>query len=161
MECTSPESVLLEHEFAAIIRKQEAHGFHFDVPAANKLLETLQTRKAILEGKLQEAFPPWEIRTPFIPKVNNKTRGYEKGVMTFKVKGIVFNPASRDHIADRLKVVHGWKPTEFTTNGKPKVDEDVLKQLDYEEADLLFEFLLLNKRIGQLATGANAWLKLE
>jgi DNA polymerase I-like protein with 3'-5' exonuclease and polymerase domains len=41
------------------------------------------------------------------------------------------------------------------------VDEDVLKQLDYEEADLLFEFLLLNKRIGQLATGQNAWLKLE
>jgi len=156
----TPESVLLEHEFAAIIRKQEAHGFHFDVAAADKLLAKLQTRKAILEAQLQEAFPPWEIRTPFIPKVNNKTRGYEKGVMTFKVKGIVFNPASRDHIADRLKVIHGWKPTEYTTSGKPKVDEDVLKQLDYEEAELLCEFLLLNKRIGQLATGQNAWLKL-
>jgi DNA polymerase-1 len=157
----TPDSIQLEHDFAAVIRKQEDHGFPFDVTKANALLAKLQSRKASLEAELQSAFPPWEIREPFIPKVNNKTRGYVKGVMTHKVKTVVFNPASRDHIADRLKAVHGWKPTDFTANGKPKVDEDVLKQLDYPEAVLLNEFLLLNKRIGQLATGANAWLKLE
>jgi hypothetical protein len=156
----TPDSIQLEHDFAAIIRKQEDHGFPFNVTKANALLAKLQSRKASLEAELQSAFPPWEIREPFIPKVNNKTRGYVKGVMTHKVKTVVFNAGSRDHIANRLQEIHGWKPKDFTANGKPKVDEDVLKQLDYPEAVLLNEYLLLNKRIGQLATGANAWLKL-
>jgi len=118
----SPDSIQLEHDFAAIIRKQEAHGFPFDVTKANALLAKLQSRKATLEAELQTAFPPWEIREPFIPKVNNKSRGYQKGVMTHKVKSVVFNPASRDHIANRLTAIHGWQPADFTSNGKPKVD---------------------------------------
>lgn len=156
----SEESVKLEHAFAHIIRKQEQQGFNFNEADAEKLLAKLQTRQAELEGELQIAFPPWEIKEPFIPKVNNKARGYEKGVMTYKIKEVVFNPASRDHIADRLQKLRGWKPTDFTAQGKPKVDETVLEGLDYPEAKLLNEYLLLNKRIGQLATGTNAWLKL-
>ena len=156
----SDESVKLEHDFAHVIRKQERQGFNFDEAGAEKLLAKLQTRQAELEGELQEAFPPWEIREPFVPKVNNKTRGYVKGQLTYKVKEVVFNPASRDHIADRLQKLRDWKPTDFTAQGKPKVDESVLAELDYPEAKLLNEYLLLNKRIGQLATGTNAWLKL-
>ena len=156
----SDESVKLEHDFAHVIRKQEQQGFNFDEAGAEKLLAKLQTRQAELEGELQEAFPPWEIKEPFVPKVNNKTRGYVKGQLTYKVKEVVFNPASRDHIADRLQKLRDWKPTDFTAQGKPKVDESVLAELDYPEAKLLNEYLLLNKRIGQLATGTNAWLKL-
>ena len=156
----SDESVKLEHDFAHIIRKQERQGFNFDEAGAEKLLAKLQTRQAELEGELQEAFPPWEIREPFVPKVNNKTRGYVKGQLTYKVKEVVFNPASRDHIADRLQKLRDWKPTDFTAQGKPKVDEAVLAELDYPEAKVLNEYLLINKRIGQLATGSNAWLKL-
>jgi DNA polymerase I-like protein with 3'-5' exonuclease and polymerase domains len=37
----------------------------------------------------------------------------------------------------------------------------VLESIDMPEARLLQEYLLLNKRIGQLATGKQAWLKLE
>ena len=156
----SDESVKLEHDFAHVIRKQERQGFNFDEAGAEKLLAKLQTRQAELEGELQEAFPPWEIREPFVPKVNNKTRGYVKGQLTYKVKEVVFNPASRDHIADRLQKLRDWKPTDFTAQGKPKVDEAVLAELDYPEAKVLNEYLLINKRIGQLATGSNAWLKL-
>ena len=156
----SDESVKLEHDFAHIIRKQERQGFNFDEAGADKLLAKLQTRQAELEGELQEAFPPWEIREPFVPKVNNKTRGYVKGQLTYKVKEVVFNPASRDHIADRLQKLRDWKPTDFTAQGKPKVDEAVLAELEYPEAKVLNEYLLINKRIGQLATGSNAWLKL-
>lgn len=156
----SPDSVKLEHDFAFVIRKQEKQGFNFDLQKANELLERLQLRNAELEGELQAAFPPWEIREPFIPKVNNATRGYLKGELTYKVKTVVFNPASRDHIADRLQSIHQWKPSDFTSSGKPTVDEEVLAKLAYPEAALLNEFLLINKRIGQLATGANAWLKL-
>ncbi len=156
----SHESIGLEHEFAGVIRAMENHGFHFDETKAMALLAKLQKRKAELEEQLQKAFQPWEIKEPFIPKVNNKKRGYQKGVMTYKVKEVVFNPASRDHIANRLQVIHGWKPKEFTASGKPKVDEEVLQGLDFPEAKLLVEYLLLNKRLGQLATGQNAWLKL-
>jgi DNA polymerase-1 len=157
----SADSVKLEHDFAAIIRKQEQHGFHFDVVGAQKLLAVLQVRHAELNTELQTVFAPWEVKELFVPKVNNKARGYEKGVPIYKRKTVIFNPSSRDHIADRLKVLYGWAPTDFTANGKPKVDETVLSSLEYPEAKLLTEYLLIDKRIGQLATGQNAWLKLE
>ncbi len=156
----SPESIKLEHDFAHVIRMQEAHGFHFDEVKANELLAKLQRRQAEISVQLQEAFEPWEIREPFVPKVNNKSRGYVKGELTYKVKEVVFNPASRDHIANRLTTIHGWVPTVHTDNGKPKVDETVLAGLDYPEAALLREYLMLDKRLGQLAVGKNAWLRM-
>lgn len=157
----SDESIRLEHEFAAVIRLQERQGFDFDVKKAEQLLAKLQLRHAELNDSLQNLFEPWEVRELFIPKVNNKTRGYVKGVPTYKSKTIIFNPSSRDHIADRLQQVRGWVPQDYTANGKPKVDEEVLGGLEYPEAKLLTEYLLIDKRIGQLATGQNAWLKLE
>jgi DNA polymerase I-like protein with 3'-5' exonuclease and polymerase domains len=156
----NPASVKLEHDFAHVIRKQEAHGFHFDEVKANELLAKLQRRQAEIGVQLQESFKPWEIREPFVPKVNNKSRGYVKGQLTYKVKEVVFNPASRDHIANRLTTIHGWVPLVHTDNGKPKVDETVLAGLDYPEASLLREYLMLDKRLGQLAVGKNAWLKM-
>jgi len=39
------------------------------------------------------------------------------------------------------------------------VDEEVLKQLPYPEAQVLSEYLMVEKRLGQLATGKEAWLK--
>lgn len=157
----SQEAIDLEHDFAAIIRKMEAEGFHFDVAGGEELERTLMVRLAEIRQELQDAFPPWEVRTPFTPKVNNKTMGYVAGELTYKVKTLEFNPGSRDHIADRLKNKYDWKPTEFTPNdGKPKVDEDVLKALDYPEAELLSEAMMLTKRLGQLSDGNQAWLKL-
>lgn len=156
----STESVELEHSFAAVIQKQESQGFNFNEAAATDLYKRLLVRQSELSGELQAVFPPWEIREPFTPKVNNKTRGYVKGQTVDKVRSVIFNPSSRDHIADRLQVVRGWKPVDFTDNGKPKVDELVLSKLDYPEAKLLTEYLLIDKRIGQLATGQNAWLKM-
>ena len=63
-------------------------------------------------------------------------------------------------IADRL-MKRGWKPKAFTDSGEPKVDEAVLSSIDMPEAKMLNEYLLLNKRLGQLATGNQAWLKME
>ncbi|MBT1154435.1 hypothetical protein J1C56_02400 [Aminobacter anthyllidis] len=75
-----------------------------------------------------------------------------------KIKLQVFNPNSRDQISDRLTKLHGWKPREFTPSGKPKVDETVLGELPYPEAKELTRFMTVQKRIGQLAEGDNAWL---
>ena len=54
-----------------------------------------------------------------------------------------------------------WQPQLYTDNGQPKVDETVLSSLDYPHAKLLSEYLMIQKRIGQLAEGNRAWLKLE
>jgi len=157
----SKQAIQLEHEFARCIIQQEAHGFHFDVASAKKLYTSLAKRRLELEKSLVSAFPNWQkyIGT-FVPKRDNKTLGYKKGVGIKRYKEITFNPNSRDHIADRL-MNKGWKPEQYTPDGKPKVDESVLSTLPYPEAKILAEHFLIQKRIGQLAEGANAWLKLE
>jgi len=154
-----PRSITLEHQVQFIIARQERYGFLFDREKAAQLYGTLVQRKTELEAELQDAFPPWEVETLFIPKVNNKTRGYVKGQPFIKKKAVQFNPSSRQHIAGRLKEKYGWEPSEFTDNGEPKVDEEVLKQLPYPEAKVLSEYLMVDKRLGQLATGKEAWLK--
>jgi DNA polymerase I-like protein with 3'-5' exonuclease and polymerase domains len=63
------------------------------------------------------------------------------------------------HIADRLKTIHGWEPKEFTPSGQAKVDDSVIAKLDYPEAKLLAEYLVIDKRLGQLSDGNQAWLK--
>ncbi|MDX2086057.1 MAG: DNA polymerase [Candidatus Melainabacteria bacterium] len=157
----SEQAIQLEHDFAQILFKQEQRGFHFDTEAGRKLYAELCKKRLDLEEQLKAIFPAWEERTPFTPKVNNAKRGYQKGVTIDKVKVVEFNPNSRDHIANRLQMLRGWKPSEFTEDGKPKVDETVLEKLDWPEAKLLAEYLMIQKRIGQLAEGAQAWLKLE
>lgn len=155
------ESIELEHQLAPIMARQERYGFLFDVKSAQVLEEKLMTRRVALEQQLQQAFPPWEaVDKVLIPKRDNKTRGYKAGVPVTKMKTVVFNPASRHHIADRLKAKYGWKPEAFTENGTPQVDESILKALPYEEATLLNEFLLVDKRLGQLCTGNQNWVKL-
>lgn len=80
------------------------------------------------------------------------------------IKRVQFNPSSRQHIWKRLIATYGWKPVKFTPGGKnsppqPKIDEAVLRGLPYPEADLLAEYFLVLKRLGALAVGQKAWLK--
>tara|TARA_S200002703_G_scaffold153012_1_gene154067 strand:- start:677 stop:2437 length:1761 start_codon:yes stop_codon:yes gene_type:complete len=157
----SKQAIQLEHEFARCIIQQEAHGFHFNVASAKKLYTSLAKRRLELEKSLVSTFPNWQKYVgTFIPKRDNKSLGYTKGVPIKRYKEITFNPNSRDHISDRL-INKGWKPEQYTPDGKPKVDESVLSTLPYPEAKILAEHFLIQKRIGQLAEGANAWLKLE
>lgn len=156
-----PRAVELEHEVKFICVNMERAGFAFDREKAEKLTTKLLSRRAKLETELQQLFPPWEVHTPFTPKVNNAKLGYQKGVETIKVKKVVFNPGSRQHIENRLKKLRGWKPKEYTDSGQAKVDETVLAALPWPEAKLLSEYFLIQKRLGQIAEGQNAWLKLE
>jgi DNA polymerase I len=158
----SQQALDLEHQVAWLMAKQERNGFCFDVKKAADLLARLVQRRGELERELKEYFGSWEIQLPdFIPKVNNKARGYVKGVPVPKVKVIEFNPSSRDHIADRLITLYGWKPVDFTEGGKPMVDEVVLSKLKYEPCKQLTEYLLVQKRISQLNEGGQAWMKCE
>ena len=157
----SEQSIELEHEVAWLMAKQERNGFYFNEKAGSELYSVLVKRRGELERELKDYFGSWVIKLPdFIPKVNNKSRGYIKGVPVPREKVVEFNPGSRDHIANRLTTLYGWKPTEFTEGGKPQVDEVVLGKLDYPPCKLLTEYLLVQKRISQLAEGTQAWLKL-
>lgn len=84
---------------------------------------------------------------------------YAEGAAYSKVKLVVFNPASRDHISDRLMTTRGWMPSTFTPEGKPQVDETTLESLPWPEAKVLAEYLMVEKRLGQVANGKQAWLK--
>lgn len=157
----SEESIQLEHDVQRIILEQEKHGFAFDVPGAAALYATLCDRRDRIDRELADIFPAWTVETPFTPKRNNKTKGYVAGVTVYKESTVEFNPGSRDHIAQKLREKYDWKPTDFTPEGKPQIDETVLEKLPYPEAKLLEERFLLTKRIGQIGEGRNSWLKLE
>lgn len=99
--------IRLEHQVAQIIFEQERRGFAFDKKAAIALAVQLVEHRDRLVFELRKLIPDWEVETTFTPKVNNKKRGYVKGVPFTKRKTVQFNPGSRDHIADRLKAVYG------------------------------------------------------
>lgn len=85
---------------------------------------------------------------------------YVGGTSYTKIDLTTFKPTSRDHIADRLIKVYGWKPDLFNEgDGKPTVTEDVLGTVDHPSAVLLTEYLMVSARLGMVATGKQAWLK--
>ena len=163
----APEAVRLEHDVAEIIFLQERFGFAFDVAAAERLEITLRGRKAELEDQLRDTFRPWFVperkhgkHVVFDPKRPNRTLGYTPGAIFTKIKLVSFNPASRPQIADRLTELYGWIPVEFTESGAPEVSETTLASLDHiPAAAILIDYLTVDKRLGQLADGKQAWLK--
>lgn len=158
----SAQCLELEHKLAWLMAKQERNGFHFDTAGAAKLYAKLVSRRSEIEAELIATFGEWQVRLPdFIPARDNKTKGYIKGVPVPRYKTVMFNPSSRDHIADRLQKLYGWKPQELTEGGKPKIDEVVLSKLSYEPCAALSEYLMVQKRISQLAEGDQAWMKCE
>jgi len=154
----SKESIRLEHDIHKICLKQTENGFPFDTRKASRLYAILAEKRNTLHKELKKAFGNWTETETFIPKVNNKARGYVKGVPFIKENVIEFNPNSRRHIAKRLHDIHGWEPEKFTTTGEPKIDETVLAELPYSEAQLMAEAFRVNKLIGQLSEGKHAWL---
>jgi DNA polymerase-1 len=156
-----PESSLvLEHDFAQKINEQIRTGIPFDVDRCLDLVDDLRAKKQKLEHELKTLFPPLKKSEWFTPKVNNQKRGYVKGVPFEKINYEEFNPGSRKQIIERLYNKYKWIPEGKTEKGNPKLDDDVLDKLPFPEAKTLGEYMLINKRLGQIADGNNAWLKL-
>jgi DNA polymerase I-like protein with 3'-5' exonuclease and polymerase domains len=158
----SEDAFQLEQSVRQIIQRQEQYGFAFDVEKAQEFYADLAGRRAEIIRDVQKVIQPWYKRgEEFTPKGKNKKLGYSPGATFTRVKLLEFNPGSRDHIADRLTTLYGWKPKQFTPDGKAKVDESTMKPLTYEPMDLIREYMLVDKRISQLAEGDQAWLKKE
>lgn len=157
----SRDSVHLEHSVAAIIKKQETNGFKLDVVHATCLLSDLKLKMGVIYDKMQELYPPYEVE-----------RFSEKTGKQLKSETITFNPASRQQIAEKL-IGLGWKPTKRTPAAQKYfdewkaaghhlapydhskgdtwiVDETTLQSLKYPIAQLIAEYMMLQKRIGQI-----------
>ena len=130
--------VQLEHKASEVIFHQQHNGFNFDLPKGEELIRDLTGFKAQVED---------EMRTVFPDKVH--IRHSEKTGKRLKDKIEVFNPASRQQIAERLFEKYGWVAPK-TDNGNPNVDASVLEELDYPEAKKLVEYFDVIKLMGQV-----------
>jgi DNA polymerase I-like protein with 3'-5' exonuclease and polymerase domains len=145
----SSDSVVLEHQVAAIINKQEKNGFKLDTIHATCLLAELKGKMSAINDKMQELYPPYEVE-----RISSKTG------KLLKPETITFNPASRQQICEKLMGL-GWKPKKFTEptanypQGQAIVDEAVLMSLKYPIAQLIAEYMMLGKRIAQI----ESWLE--
>ena len=152
-----PESVVLEHQIAELMSQQKTIGWPFDVRKAQELENKLLTRLETLRKQAENvcAYVPGNL---FTPRRDNKKQGYIAGAEMQRLKD--FNPSSREHIAWWFKTFQGWKPTKLTPTGKAVIDETVLKEIGTEEALVFLEILVIQKKLGMLSQGTNAWLKL-
>ena len=137
------ESVELEHQVAAIVKRQVDRGFKFDAKKAQVLMSQLSSEVVDIEGSLQDIFPPIV-----------EERWSEKTGKRLKDKVTVFNPASRQQIAQRLKSL-GVILEKETDKGNTIIDEKVLASVDIPEAKSIARYLLLQKRISQVSS----WFK--
>lgn len=155
------KAIQLEHDIAWVMAKQERNGFVFDKDQATKLYSELAGKRQVLYENLVSKGGSWTVyKGDKIYKRDNAKRGIKAGVPYPQYEEVTFNPNSRQHIA-KVLMDRGWEPTEMTPTGAPKVDEETLKTAKgIGLTEDILEYLLINKRIAQLAEGDNAWLKL-
>ena len=132
------KTVKLEHMVTDIIADQIGNGFGFDVDKALDLEQELLYDKSEIEDEMRDIFPPIV-----------EERYSDKTGKRLKDKVTIFNPSSRQQIAERLKSKYGWKAPR-TDKGNPKVDADVVKKLDYPEAKELVKYFDIIKTMAFL-----------
>jgi DNA polymerase I-like protein with 3'-5' exonuclease and polymerase domains len=140
----SAKSIQLEHEVAIVCKKMEDTGFMLDERKAMLLQAELSGRMANIEGRMQEVFKPIV-----------EQRWSDKTGKQLKDKTTIFNPGSRQQIAERLQGL-GVVFNKKTEKGNIIVDETVLEGIDLPEAKLVAEYLMLQKRAAQISS----WLEL-
>ena len=173
----SKQSVELEHEVAWILARQREHGFLLDVKGASLLVAKFEEQLIDLEKEVRKTFrakrQEYTLRAMYTKsgelstlakcrELNRKVRldPEEKEAIkhTQKITRVIetdFNLGSRKQIGEYLKGV-GWKPKTFTPTGQPIVDEGILNKIkNIPEAKLIAEYLMLQKRIGQVTS----WIK--
>lgn len=149
----------LDHRVAHICMLMEYHGWRFNTEKAQTLYVELVKRRDVLERSLVDKFGSWEeVSKVYVAKRDNKKRGIKAGDTVTNYKTVTFNPGSRRHIEKKLKEL-GWIPREFTESGQAKLDEPILEKIDIPEAQQIIEYLLVQKRLGQLADGDNGWMR--
>jgi len=163
------ESIDLEHNIQSEIVKQISNGWLLDQRRAFDLLATLQEKKNELEDMVREVFLPLPTFIKVVKPKYKKDGGLSSVGLKFlgdlwvhvggdfsRVDFPEFNLGSRRQIGRYLQYF-GWKPDKFTETGQPIVDEKVLENVtDIPEAQLIAEYLLVQKRIAQVQSWVDA-----
>jgi DNA polymerase I-like protein with 3'-5' exonuclease and polymerase domains len=132
------QSLELEHRVAMYMAQQERNGYMLDQRLCTSLLAEMRQRMMDITIHLQEIFPPLV-----------HERWSEKTGKKLKDKVEEFNVGSRKQIASRLQSL-GVEFTKTTEKGSIIVDEPTLKAINRPEAQLIAEYLMLQKRVGML-----------
>ena len=152
----------IEHEFQKIIHNQEVNGILFDVEKAQKYSSAIESEIKEIRQRILTRIPLFvRSKGSFTPKRDNSKLGYKSGIPFNRISIDPFNPGSRTQIIELFKRKYNWEPSVFTDKGNPKVDDEVLRGLEYEEAAWLADYFERDKILGYLKNGKNAWLKLQ
>ena len=163
------ESLVLEGQVQRIISKQIKNGWLLDQEKAFGLLAKLKERKFDLEDEVHEKFKPLPTFIKEITPKVKKDGSYSVVGLKFlgeqwttaiapfsRLDYPEFNLGSRQQIGRYLKYF-GWKPETFTEKGQPIVDEGVLSKVKgIPEAELIGEYLMVQKRIAQIQSWIDA-----
>ena len=163
------ESIEMEHSVQKVIATQIENGWLLDQKQAIDLLGTLYEKKFELETRVRDTFKPLPVFIKeIVPKykkdgslsnVGLKFLGDSYALVSGSFSRVDypdFNLGSRQQIGKYLQWF-GWQPKDFTEHGQPIVDEKVLSNVeDIPEAQLIGEFLLVQKRIAQVESWVDA-----
>ena len=130
----SEQSIRDEHRMRIVADRVSHNGFGLNKNKAVELYNRLMLEQDRIAAECVSMFPPIV-----------QERYSEKTGKRLKDKVTEFNPASRQQIAERL-IELGWKPTELTPSGRPKVDEKTLSKCSLPVAQKLARYFLLQKR---------------
>jgi len=159
-------SAILETKVKEIINEQIEAGWLLDMPKCFDLLATLRERKDEVEANVHQRFKPLAVPTKVVvPKVKSDGSYSRVGLNGFNFDSVSgsftkvgfpeFNLGSRKQIGAYL-VRFGWKPKAYTATGQPVVDEGALEGSTIPEAQLIAEYLMLEKRIAMAASWIEA-----
>ena len=165
----SQQSIELEHAIADIISRQSRYGFYLDQKKAVDLLVETQSKADTIKSNIKKYFAPKvKVIRDDLPKYTKNGDISKVGLRQFQYKDIAgpfwsiefeeFNPASHKQVVERMEEA-GWKPTEFTPKGSPKVSEANLATLPDtapEPAKKLSEWKMLETRWKTVESWLNA-----
>ena len=163
------ESIDLEHNVQNSIVKQIDNGWTLDQRRAFDLLAELQEKQNELEDMVRKVFIPLPTFLKVVKPKYKKDGNLSSVGLKFlgdlwvhvggdfsRVDFPEFNLGSRKQIGRYLQYF-GWKPDKFTETGQPIVDEKVLENVtDIPEAQLIANYLLVQKRIAQVQSWVDA-----
>ena len=163
----SEDAKLLEYATKKHCTLQEKNGWYFDLHGAILLLQDINEDLRKVEEEVHKTFVPlavWKSKKPVsqrFKKSGGRTLMYQAEVdleCHTNDEGDYgywhypeLNLGSRQQVGRHL-THYGWKPTEFTATGLPKVDESTLKDVEIPEAKLIARYLMLQKRQGQVSS---------
>jgi DNA polymerase-1 len=163
------DSVDLEHSVQSAIGCQITNGWLLDERKATDLVAQLQEKQYDLEEAVHEKFRPLPTFVKeIVPKYKKDGSLSSVGLKflgdnwtqvdgTFsRIDWPEFNLGSRQQIGRYLRLF-GWKPDKFTETGQAIVDEKTLETVtDIPEAQLIAEYLMVQKRIAQVQSWLDA-----